>query len=602
MFNLDTLLRIPDVDITGGFSLSSDGDRLAFSWNQSGYYEIYQIDLKEPNRITKLSQASGNSVTPRYSPDGRYLAWAFDQDGSENFHIILLDLATGETCDLTADINYSIQPLFAWSPDGKRIAYLADKSGNYDLYVLSMDGSEDLLLFSPGGPAHFVCWSPAGSHIVVTAEKEWQADGTFVIPLEDGPICRVGGEQNPIDANQPAWSPDGTKLIFTSNSSGWSQVGIYTLKEDRIQWLTNDNSDKYNPTWSPNGLLIAWIQNNAETAWVKLITEYGATRLIQTESGFAYWPLFSMDGESIIFVYENPHQPPDLWQVLLSDGHIAQLTESCPQELKQSEFVIPEAVTFPSLDGTPIPALLYKPMGVSPRSPGVVLIHGGPAFHFGFYWYPLVTHLTSRGWTVICPNYRGSTGYGRDWLVSNRYEMGRLDSDDCAAAAIYLAKSDLANPLKIAVSGRSHGGYLTMTCLTRNPELFAVGSAVVPFLNWFTGHENSREDLQYWDRLNMGDPVENRELWRERSPFFFLDRVRSPVQFVCGGNDPRCPPSESIAAYNRLMELGIKSELLFYENEGHGFLKLENIIESENKRVEFMAGILEISSSLSPHS
>ncbi|OGO80607.1 MAG: hypothetical protein A3K41_02415 [Chloroflexi bacterium RIFOXYD12_FULL_57_15] len=177
--------------------------------------------------------------------------------------------------------------------------------------------------------------------------------------------------------------------------------------------------------------------------------------------------------------------------------------------------------------------------------------------------------------------------------MSNRYELGRLDNDDCAAAALYLARQGLADPAKIAVTGRSHGGYLTMTCLTRQPELWAAGASVVPFLNWFSGHENSREDLQYWDILNMGDPVEYHDLWRERSPFFFLDRVRAPVQFICGENDPRCPPSESVAAHNKLLELGIQSELLLYEGEGHGFLKLENVIDSEVKRVEFLAKVLE---------
>ena len=132
-----------------------------------------------------------------------------------------------------------------------------------------------------------------------------------------------------------------------------------------------------------------------------------------------------------------------------------------------------------------------------------------------------------------------------------------------------------------------------MTCMTRQPELWAVGSSVVPFLNWFTGHENSREDLQYWDIQNMGDPETHRELWHERSPFFFLDKVRAPVQFICGENDPRCPPSESTEAHEKLQSLGIPSELLLYEGEGHGFLKIENVIDSEVKRVEFLAKVLE---------
>jgi dipeptidyl aminopeptidase/acylaminoacyl peptidase len=136
--------------------------------------------------------------------------------------------------------------------------------------------------------------------------------------------------------------------------------------------------------------------------------------------------------------------------------------------------------------------------------------------------------------------------------------------------------------------------------MTRNPEVFAVGSSVVPFLNWFTGHENSREDLQYWDILNMGDPKTHHDLWHERSPFFFLDKVQAPVQFICGENDMRCPPSESIAAHEQLLKHGIESELLLYEGEGHGFLKLENVIDSELKRVAFMADVVEKHDSKTP--
>jgi len=632
MLNLETLLRVPDVEAGIGFSLSPDGRRLAFAWNKTGQSEIYELELvgqiatsrlsdlspadlpitQLPNYqlpitnppITMLSSGPGGKFAPRYSPDGKTLAWALDLDGSESFHIILLDLATRETRDLTPEIDFTIQPFYAWSPDSKQIAYLADKAGNFDLYLRNVDSPllagegpgvrSDRLLFSPSGPASFVRWSPDGLHLAVTADQEWQADGTFIVPLDGGEPKRVGGDAHPLDAGQPAWSPDGAQLVFTSNSSGWSQVGVYHLADNRIEWLTEDEGDKYNPAWSPDGRRIAWICNNrGETAWVEIRSENGTPRRVQTEAGFAYWPTFTTDSQSVIFVYDNPRQPPDLWRAALDDGRLTQLTDSMPAELRSAEFVIPEAVAYPSLDGTPIPAILYKPKDASPQSPGVVVIHGGPAFNLAYFWHPFLSHLASRGWTVIGPNYRGSTGYGRDWLVSNRYELGRLDNDDCAAAALYLARQGLADPARIAVTGRSHGGYLTMTCLTRQPELWAAGASVVPFLNWFSGHENSREDLQYWDILNMGDPVEYHDLWRERSPFFFLDRVRAPVQFICGENDPRCPPSESVAAHNKLLELGIQSELLLYEGEGHGFLKLENVIDSEVKRVEFLAKVLE---------
>jgi dipeptidyl aminopeptidase/acylaminoacyl peptidase len=604
--NLETLLRVPDVETGVGYSLSPDGCHVAFAWNKSGQWEIYELPLPSPadrlpitnGQISQISSGSGSKFAPRYSPDGKYLAWALDLDGSENFHIILFDRAARRTRDLTPNIDFTIQGFYAWSPDSKQIAYLADKTGNFDLYILDINSPlppgerPGMRVFSPSGPANFVRWSRDGRHIAVSAEQEWQTDGTFIVPLDGSPPRRIGGDAA-LDAIQPAWSPDSAKVAFSSNSSGWAQVGIYHLADGHIEWLTNDEGDKNNIVWSEDGQRLAWIHNHGETGWVEIRSMDGGTRRVQTEAGFAFWPTFTLDGKSLLFVYENPHQPPDLWLAALDDGHLTQLTDSLPAELKSAEFVLPKAVTYPSLDGTPIPAMLYASKGAGPHSPAAVVIHGGPAWHMGFYWQPFITHLASRGWTVIAPNYRGSTGYGRAWTISNRYEMGHLDNDDCAAAALYLIREGLADPKKIAVTGRSHGGYLTMTCLTRQPELWAAGSAVVPFLNWFTGHKNSREDLQYWDIQNMGDPETHHDLWYERSPFFFLDKVRAPVQFICGENDPRCPPAESIEAHEKLQSLGIQSELLLYKGEGHGFLKIENVIDSEKKCVEFLAKILE---------
>jgi dipeptidyl aminopeptidase/acylaminoacyl peptidase len=90
----------------------------------------------------------------------------------------------------------------------------------------------------------------------------------------------------------------------------------------------------------------------------------------------------------------------------------------------------------------------------------------------------------------------------------------------------------------------------------------------------------------------MGDPVTNHDLWYERSPFFFLDKVRAPVQLICGENDPRCPPSESVEAHKKLQEHGIQSELLLYKGEGHAFMKIENVVDAEVKRMEFLAKVL----------
>lgn len=132
-----------------------------------------------------------------------------------------------------------------------------------------------------------------------------------------------------------------------------------------------------------------------------------------------------------------------------------------------------------------------------------------------------------------------------------------------------------------------------MTCLTQYPERWRAGSAVVPFLNWFTGHTNPREDLQHWDLENFGDPEKDQELWYERSPFFFLYRIQAPVQLICGAYDVRCPESESTRANEQLTNLGKVCEYILYPDEGHSFLKVENQGKSK-QQVDFLAKHLEL--------
>src|SRR5688500_734835 len=172
---------------------------------------------------------------------------------------------------------------------------------------------------------------------------------------------------------------------------------------------------------------------------------------------------------------------------------------------------MPEVICYSAMDGAQVPALIFRPQQA--LAPAVVMIHGGPNWHYSVEWNPLAAHLASRGFVVLAPNYRGSTGYGRDWQYAARYDLGGVDTRDVAAGAQYLLREGLAMEHKVAVTGRSHGGYLTMTCLTQFPELWCAASAVVPFMNWITSHEDSREDLQHWNIENMGDPAANYERW-----------------------------------------------------------------------------------------
>ena len=598
ILDLETLLRIPYVDPDRGFDLSPDGKSAAFAWNPTGRWEVYLVPLDRSTPPQQLTSGPGAKFAPCWSHDGRRLAYVLDLDGGENFDLFVCDLSTKIHTNLTPDTPDAIQPGFSWSPDDRWIAFASDRSGRFDTYIIPSTGGlarKVLDLKYPDWQAH---WSPGQEWIAVVVEAHGQDFYTYITPANPGltegrpfPIA-VGGK--PICAKEAAWSPSGDQIAFSSNIHGSYNIGSFDLITRQVTWLTQGEGDKEMPAWSPDGERLAYVHSQGPlTSLVVIDPKKGTSITYQLGPGVHYRPHFTRDGSRLIFVFDSPSHPDDLWMLNLKDGTFLPLTQSLPDEIDPSDFILPAEIQYTSLDGRSVPALLYQPTSREELPPAVIYVHGGPNWLTQVTWDPLVQHMLSRGWVVLAPNYRGSTGYGRDWQLANRFDLGGGDTKDVAAGADYLVQSGLADPARIAVTGRSYGGYLTMTCLTQFPGRWAGGSAVVPFLNWFTAHENSRKDLQHWDLENFGSPENDRELFHERSPYFYLDRVAAPVQLICGAFDPRCPASESIQARDRLAARGKEFDFILYPDEGHSFLKTENVVDAKCRRMDFLAGLFE---------
>jgi dipeptidyl aminopeptidase/acylaminoacyl peptidase len=586
MLTLPELLRIPNVDNGLPFSISPDESQIVFSWNKSGSWELWESRGSEIREL-EIGLA-GAKFSPRFSPDGTKIAFALDLDGSESYHICVHDLKTNTTTDLTPQILYANQPNMTWSPDGEALAVLSDAKGQFALYILPLDGSGQRMIRNIFHPCWDAVWSPDGQWIAVESESTASDRSLHIVPVgrHKGPKVRtvqlmVDGK--PLNAQHPAWSPDSKSLAFSCENGEWFNIGIYDVESREISWATDSIGDDTQPAWSRSGEIIGWVHAEGARTSFQFKERGGELHQIKVGDGMHVFPQITSD--EVVLVYEDVNHPPDLWKIHLDSGEATQLTKSLDEDLNFAQL---EEISYAGKDGVQVPALLYR--GESKLA--LLNIHGGPNWHFSFGWDPFMSYLAARGWTVLAPNYRGSTGYGKQWQNASRYDMGGVDTDDCAAGVNYLMANNLADKNKIAVTGRSHGGFLTMSCLTRYPELFAVGSAVVPFLNWIKSHKDSREDLQHWNIENMGDPQDNHERWVELSPYFFLDKVNAPVQMICGENDPRCPASDSIDARDKLMELGKQVELLLYKGEGHSFLQIENVIDSEVKRVEFLEKVL----------
>ncbi|MBN1318551.1 MAG: S9 family peptidase [Anaerolineales bacterium] len=594
IIDLETLLRVPFVDPSSSFDVSPDGSLVAVAYNLSERWEIHLVSTSGDTPPKQITSGPGAKFAPSWSPDGRRLAYALDLDGGEFYDIMVYDLADESHVNLTPETLELIYPDIAWSPDGSMLALISNRTGKFDTYVMPSTGGDMRPILALLSHDCEVQWSPDGRWLAVASETTAQDTDVFIVPLNGEKPRRLGGNQTAIHAQQPRWSPDSQYVAFVGVVDDVFNIGLEDFETESIRWLTSGDGDKQFPMWSHDGKRLVYrASRGSDTCLEVLEMVNGSVQKYRIDSGVHTGPRFTPDDQSLIVIFDNPRLPPDLWKISLPNRSTIQLTRSLSPSLVKAPLVIPVEITYPNNEGMQVPALLFRPPNGEGKLPGVVYVHGGPTSLTRITWDPFIQHMVSRGWTVLAPNYRGSSGFGREWQLANRFDLGGGDTRDVVAGADFLVDQKLADAGRIAITGVSYGGYLTMTSMTRYPDRWAAGSAIVPFLNWFTVIANEREDLQHWDRENFGDPIKDRELFFERSPHFFLDRISAPVQLVCGAHDLRCPPEESINAHETLIAQGKECELWLYENEGHHFLNIENVIDYKNKRALFLARFLD---------
>jgi dipeptidyl aminopeptidase/acylaminoacyl peptidase len=257
----------------------------------------------------------------------------------------------------------------------------------------------------------------------------------------------------------------------------------------------------------------------------------------------------------------------------------------------EDELVEPALARFESFDGESIPVFLFEPAGIE-RPPVVVEIHGGPEAQRRLLWIPLVQYLVASGFAVAQPNVRGSTGYGKrfEHLDDGRK---RLDSvRDLAALHEWLRAEDCYDLDRVVLYGGSYGGYMTLAGLAFQPELWAAGIAVVPVSSFVTFLENTSEWRRAFREREYGSLEHDRDFLREVSPITHVERIRSPLFLIHGANDPRVPLGEAEQIHRALRERGIRTELLVYDDEGHGLNKLKNRVDAYPKAVSFLEEVL----------
>jgi dipeptidyl aminopeptidase/acylaminoacyl peptidase len=585
----------------GGSTWSPDGKSIAFVSNMSGRNNLWIVASNGgyPVQLTVSDQRQG---APAWSPDGKWIAYESDYDGDEQWDIFLVSPKTGKLVNLTQTREIS-ETSPTWSSDGRYLAYevrpKTSAATEIDVYDMVLREVKHLTTGTPQDKGnHNPIWSKDGKYIVYTQE---QAKGTdshiFTAEVSTGnstDLTPHTGEQlySPSDL-----SPDGKHVLLTSNSeNGYQNVGLLDVETKKISWITKDKWDIQAGEFSPDGkrvIFSADVDGNQDIYAHDLATgKSTALAMAKGVNAPAGSPrAFNSDGSRLLYSHNGATAPNDLWVYAFGTGKSQQITHSLLAGIRSEDMVEPLLIHYPSRDGKwSISAWLYVPfnMARNGQNATIVLIHGGPTSQVMNSFNRFVQYAVNQGYMVLAPNYRGSTGYGKEFQQANLFDMGGGDLQDVLAGVDWIKQTGHLDPKKIAVMGGSYGGYLTMMAVTKAPDVWAAGIPIVPFVNWTTEIQNEDPELQQGDLATMGDPVKNKALYEDRSPINLVDQVKAPLLLLAGGNDPRCPKSEAQQVVDAIKKRGGTIDYKVYENEGHGFARVENQIDAYQRVANFL--------------
>jgi len=585
----------------GATAWSPDGKTIAFISNISSRNNLWLVPA-EGGWPTQLTVSDQRQTAPAWSPDGKWIAYMSDYDGDEQWDIFLVSPSTGQVVNLT-NTREIAEESPTWSPDGRYLAYMVKPKTSsvfeIDVYDTLMRETRHLTTGTAKNKMNVSpIWSRDGKWIVYTQQQAKGTDSNiFVAEVASGKSTLLTPHQGEQLYSANDFSPDGKQVLITANAAnGYDNVALLDIASKKISWLTQDkweisggnfSSDSKSITWTANvdGNTDIYLHDIASGKTTSLPLPKGVNQVGGAESAF------TRDGSRLLYYHNGPNAPNDVWIYSLADGKSRQITYALVAGVRAQDMVEPFLLHYPSRDGKwTISALVYVPYNL-PRqavSPAIVYVHGGPTSQTVNSFSRIIQYMANQGYIVIAPNYRGSTGYGKEFQQANLFDMGGGDLQDVLAAADWIKQTGYVDPKKLILMGGSYGGYMTMMGVTKAPDVWAGGVPIVPFVNWFTEIENEDPVLQQSDLATMGDPVKNKALFEDRSPINFIDRVKAPLLLLAGGHDPRCPKTEAQQVVDAIKKRGGVVEYKVYENEGHGFARVENQIDAYKRVAEFL--------------
>jgi dipeptidyl aminopeptidase/acylaminoacyl peptidase len=574
----------------GYFRLSADGQTLGFMKPHNGRLNVHVqpiADAGTDKNVRRLSDETARDINNYFFKGAHHILYQKDFGGDENFHVVMIDVRTGIVKDLTPypGVRASTIDDLQDDPEHILVEHNLRNKEVFDVYKINLaTGKETLIAQNPG---NFTGWvtDHAGRVRMGIA-----ADGVnsvyFSRANENEPFKEILRTDFREEIRPQFFDAKNEKIYATSNR-GRDKAALVlmdplTANEESVLF-THPEVDVWNASWSNLRKKLTFAQfqtdrtnehffdDNSRTLYTKLKAKFpGDDVTIQSTT---------RDESKMIVAYTNDRSPGVRYLYDAKTDGLTQLAVINPW-IKPGDMAEMKYVQYTARDGLKIPAYLTLPKGRAAKNlPVIINPHGGPWVRDSWGYNPEVQFLANRGYAVLQPNYRGSTGYGRKYWEASFKQWGGTMQDDLTDGVNYLIAQGIADPKRVAIYGGSYGGYATLSGITKTPDLYAAAVSYVGVSNLFTFLKTIPP---YWLPFQevtyeqVGHPERDKAMFEERSPALNAHKIKTPLFVAQGAKDPRVNKAESDQMVEALRKRGVVVDYMVKDNEGHGFSNEEN--------------------------
>ncbi len=606
---LDALLSIPAIL---NYRISKDSKYVVYTWkNIHPNLDVFLVPTDGSSKPIALTETPEATFVVNFAPDSRSVI--VGEDKNRNERVRLFEVKLDEPKKMIP-LTQENPPFFlrggAMHPNRKWLVYGA----NYDfesgkeieptwVYRQDLRTGEIVALAKPKKPTWlYPQLNNQGTYVLYNRkELHPKGDQYWLVDIEgreDREILNFG----PKARIQATWLPDGRRVAFitetkNNNVQKYYSLGIYDIEHEEIEWVIDDpnrNIERIHSPINSNHLVVLEYQKaRVRPSIIDLST---MEELILPRVRGSLLPIGPVSNEAWVGLYYSSTQPDEIVRFDVNNvdvsnfqtlTHVWERTDVKPEQLTPAE-----DFEWKAKDGLNIHGWLYRPK--KPSKKAVIYVHGGPTAHSRDAIYPQIQYLVFRGFNVLAPNYRGSTGYGVEFEDLIRVNgWGSDEQEDIWAGIRALIERGIAEEGKIGITGTSYGGYSSWYAITKAPDLVSAAVPICGMTDLVVDYETTRPDLRpYSEQMLGGSPEEVPERYYERSPINFIHQIRGKLLIVQGAQDPNVTPKNVEEVIKRLDAEGIGYELLIFEDEGHGILKTKNQKVLFKKMADFFSKAL----------